>query len=93
MLEPNRLDPPRPYREPTPVAGHAPRHGERLFVSPEDYDATGILAGFDPCASNYWWMPELHLGDAADATPGVASMIASGAHATRRTISRSQAAA
>ena len=36
--------------------------GERgggLFASAEDYDATGILAGVDPCESRYWWMPDL----------------------------------
>jgi len=32
----------------------------RLFVSAEDFDCTGILAGIDPCESNYWWMPELY---------------------------------
>lgn len=29
------------------------------FVSAEDFDRTGILAGLDPCESRYWWMPEL----------------------------------
>ena len=31
-----------------------------MFLSAEDFDATGILAGVEPCASNYWWIPELH---------------------------------
>lgn len=31
-----------------------------MFVSAEDFDGTGILAGVEPCASNYWWIPELH---------------------------------
>jgi hypothetical protein len=30
------------------------------FVSAEDFDSTGLLAGMDPCESRYWWMPELH---------------------------------
>lgn len=34
------------------------------FLSAEDFDPTGILAGVDPCASSYWWMPELHATDA-----------------------------
>lgn len=27
--------------------------------SAEDFDATGILRGIDPCESRYWWIPEL----------------------------------
>lgn len=93
MLEPNRLDPPRPHRESTPAGSRTPRIDERLFVSPDDFDTTGILMGFDPCASSYWWMPELHAGVAANAAPNAGPMIASGTHATRRTTSRAQAAA
>jgi len=95
MLEPNRLDPPRPFCDPIASSGgpRPPLDGALVFVSPEDFDATGILAGFDPCASNYWWMPELHLADATDAAFTAAPMIAAGTHATRRTTSRSQAAA
>lgn len=93
MLEPNRLDPPRPYeatRSTTlPVAG--PTRGSMLFVSPEDFDSTGILAGFDPCASNYWWMPELHAGEPADLA--VAPAKRAPIQAARRTPSRPQAAA
>jgi len=33
-----------------------------MFLSAEDFDSTGILAGVEPCASNYWWIPELHRG-------------------------------
>ena len=33
-----------------------------MFLSAEDFDATGILAGVEPSASNYWWIPELHRG-------------------------------
>jgi len=93
MLEPNRLDPPRPYREvlPSAAAQHPPRAGETLFVSPEDFDATGILAGFDPSASSYWWMPELHAAESSD--PMSIPAIAAGTHATRRAASRPQAAA
>lgn len=32
----------------------------KTFVSPEDFDPTGILTGVDPCASSYWWVPEMH---------------------------------
>jgi hypothetical protein len=54
MLKPNPLCPP-------------PRFGRAgggldptATVSAEDFDATGILAGMDPCESRYWWVPELH---------------------------------
>ena len=63
MLEKNRLQPPRSF-ETTAIGcregGHASTAGNGpLFVSAEDFDDTGILAGIDPCASTYWWMPEL----------------------------------
>lgn len=73
----------------------ATAHGP--FASAEDYDATGILAGVDPCESRYWWMPELHasaegplgvLGHAA-----VVERPARDTHAARRAGSRSTAAA
>lgn len=38
----------------------SPRHADARFLGAEDFDATGILTGVDPCASSYWWMPELH---------------------------------
>ncbi len=44
--------------------------GERtggLFASAEDYDATGILAGVDPCESRYWWIPDLFTAEVAAA--------------------------
>ena len=93
MLEPNRLDPPRPYERPCPAPGTATGRvrGSVLFVSPEDFDGTGILAGFDPCASNYWWMPELHAEAAADLAVTPVGM--QPVQAARRTSSRSQAAA
>lgn len=93
MLEPNRLDPPQQYEPPrvAPRALTAPNRSASLFVSAEDFDRTGILAGFDPCASSYWWMPELHAGEPADlaVAPGVAAPV----QAARRTSSRPQAAA
>jgi len=48
--------------------------------------AAAILAGCDPCASNYWWMPELFAAecDGCGADRG---------HATLRTTSRPTAAA
>jgi len=61
MLERNRLQPPRPS-SPLPTAGWfdgPTAAGSGLFASPEDFDATGILAGVDPYESRYWWMPEL----------------------------------
>ena len=29
------------------------------FLSADDFEGTGILAGVDPCESRYWWIPEL----------------------------------
>lgn len=61
MLQINPLAPPRPPRS-RPVADRFVPAGERLgapFVSAEDFDGTGILAGVDPCESRYWWLPEL----------------------------------
>lgn len=49
-----------------PIASAQPLTGHEalgpMFLSAEDFDATGILAGVEPCASNYWWIPELHPG-------------------------------
>lgn len=72
MLERNRLQPPRPS-DPLPTAGwtDAPAAAGGMFASAEDYDATGILAGVDPCESRYWWMPEL-FGTAGAAVPAPA---------------------
>jgi hypothetical protein len=39
-----------------PVAAAA----DTRLLSAEDFDDTGILVGVDPCASSYWWTPELH---------------------------------
>ena len=80
MLQRNPLQPPQPYAAPTPArtSGRAVPAG---FISAEDYDATGVLSGVDPCESRYWWMPELYgpepaaaIGDrqAARRTPAAA---------------------
>lgn len=68
MLQKNQLQPPR--TSDLPGAGRRLQDAGRIpaeaggdgqgFVSAEDFDCTGILAGIDPCASSYWWMPELH---------------------------------
>ncbi len=50
-------DPIAPAKTPNGVEALGP-----MFLSAEDFDATGILAGVEPCASNYWWIPELHPG-------------------------------
>lgn len=67
------------------------------FASAEDYDATGILTGVDPCESRYWWMPELHASaEGALAVldqPTVVERPARDTHAARRVGSRSTAAA
>jgi hypothetical protein len=74
-----------------------------LFASPEDYDATGILAGVDPYESCYWWMPELYAspttaeaaGDISSPTrrSGLAERLMRAGQAARRTPSRNTAAA
>ena len=112
MLEKNRLQPPRSFE--TAAVGsrdmfHSPAVGSGpLFVSAEDFDATGILAGIDPSASSYWWMPELQGRElqgprpfGPDAVTAFATLadgepenpLRGPAHATRRTSSRSIAAA
>ena len=117
MLEKNRLQPPPCFeafeakcrvpesaRVTATVSGDGPG-----FVSAEDFDCTGILAGIDPCASSYWWMPELHgptgSGSLAEPAPSAAggtvkaaaglleSALRGPAHATQRTTSRTTAAA
>jgi hypothetical protein len=76
-----------------------PSDQHRPFISAEDFDATGILTGVDPCASNYWWMPELYGPDrssgeaAAAGTDATAARRADRDQATRRSATRSTAAA
>jgi hypothetical protein len=48
------------WRTALSMGGHRPA-GDG-FLSAEDFDATGILTGVEPCASSYWWMPELLQG-------------------------------
>jgi hypothetical protein len=87
MLQRNPLQPPRPFVP--PAAAAAPRPARACgFLSAEDFDATGVLPGVDPCESRYWWMPELYGPEAA------AGLEAAGRdQATRRTASRGTAAA
>ena len=76
------------------------------FLSAEDFDATGILTGVEPCASNYWWIPELLSGSEAasplaeQGTVGLSAPPHSAVEgpfgerqAARRIVSRSTAAA
>lgn len=84
MLQRNHLQPPRPAAMPRHAATDVPA-AARPFVSAEDFDVTGLLAGVDPCESRYWWMPELY-GPDVDAR-------AVEIQATRRTSPRSPAAA
>ncbi len=59
MLERNRPAPPLPSAPARSGDWFAGQAAGGLFSSAEDYDATGILAGVDPCESRYWWMPDL----------------------------------
>lgn len=67
------------------------------FASAEDYDATGILTGVDPCESRYWWMPELQASvEGPIVVEGLVAVVerpSLGGHAARRAGSRSTAAA
>jgi hypothetical protein len=71
--------------------------GSGPFASAEDYDATGILTGVDPCESRYWWMPELQASiESPIAVRGPAAVVERpprSVHAARRAGSRSTAAA
>ena len=109
MLERNRLQPPRPSA-PSQTAGGFDGIAAGcagLFASPEDYDATGILAGVAPYESCYWWMPELYAsptttavtaaaaGDSSSPTrrSGLAERLLRAGQAARRTPARTTAAA
>ena len=85
MLQRNPLQPPRPFAPPIPARDARPVGGVG-FVSAEDFDATGVLTGVDPCESRYWWMPELY---GPEAVAGARDH----AQATRRAASRTTAAA
>jgi len=86
MLKPNPLCPPpvpsRVVRREETVARDVSPRRSRAFVSAEDFDATGILAGMDCCESRYWWLPELHVAASG-----------SDAQATSRPVARPPAAA
>lgn len=93
MLQKNPLQPPLPAKEPCRATA-SPRqpHQASPFVSAEDFDGTGILAGVDPCESWYWWLPELY-GPAPASRCDAAAAEAIVIQATRRTPSRTTAAA
>lgn len=93
MLLKNPLHPPGPPRDASraTAAGHRPA---TPFVSPEDFDVTGVLAGMDCSESRYWWVPELHADPAsADPTRSTARVDEDRRQAAERTADRSSAAA
>ena len=96
MLQKNPLCPPLPSQSPRVAVSATTVTAEGRFVSADDFDATGVLAGMDPCESRYWWMPELY-GPDADATVGrrlLADALASDPRqAAARSTSRATAAA
>lgn len=97
MLQKNPLCPPVPFQPSRADAARAQFEtvADR-FVSAEDFDPTGVLAGVDPCESRYWWMPELYGPDAlADSTRSpLAELLSRGPHqAANRSASRPTAAA
>jgi hypothetical protein len=97
MLQKNPLCPPVPCQ---PSRGSASQSrfetASERFVSAEDFDATGVLSGVDPCESRYWWMPELYGPDGAaeSARSPLAELLARGPRqATSRSTPRPTAAA
>lgn len=92
MLQKNRLQPPMPPRTPPTTAALGAARRAAAFVSPEDFDATGILAGVDPCESLYWWLADLY-GPEADLPAERTREVAAPPQATRRASRRSTAAA
>jgi hypothetical protein len=111
MLQKNPLCPPVPSQPQRAAGSVAPTASansslaEARFVSADDFDATGVLAGMDPSESRYWWMPELYGPDAEIALasrPTAGRPLADALEhaltqgprqATRRSTSRSTAAA
>lgn len=98
MLRTNPLQPPRPF-SPAPVAGEPAvplPAATDAFVSAEDFDQTGILAGVDPCESRYWWVPELYGPEGSDVPPAEhasATRPSPAVQATSRSADRTTAAA
>ena len=95
MLQKNPLLPPRPYVS-RPDRADGARAAGSGFVSAEDFDQTGILAGVDPYESRYWWLPEMHgepVRPAGDLAAATAWRRLETAQAARRPASRPTAAA
>jgi hypothetical protein len=81
MLQKNPLQPPRPFSAASRSATTGPLASDLRpdrftpltgygFLTPEDFDSTGILSGVDPSEPEYWWMPELHArGTTPDTVP------------------------
>lgn len=106
---------PRPRRTPRPTpdvgrdgASSAPADApwsidaapaDPAFLTADDFDATGILAGVDTCASSYWWVAELQSASADTVAPladvgGTPQAVPPSRHqAARRSASRSSTAA
>ncbi len=80
-------------------SGAAP--ADPAFLTADDFDATGILAGVDAFASSYWWVAELQSAETGvsqpEAEPGGPPATAPGLpprhQAARRSTSRSSTAA
>lgn len=82
MLQKNPLQPPRPHSPAAPAGQATIREAPGGFVTAEDFDGTGIMAGVDPSESVYWWIPELYGPDTA--VEGAVAQAASGS-STRAT--------
>jgi hypothetical protein len=91
MLRTNPLQPPRPFSPGGKAFGMGPVARAAVaglgFVTPEDFDATGILRGVDPSEPQYWWMPDIYGPADSPAAAG------EGAQATSRSPDRTVAAA
>ena len=89
VLQQNPLQPPRPFTTTGSGTGLGGVRNAGLlsaggFVSAEDFDATGILAGVDPCESRYWWVPELYGPEASGAAAARPSTEGHGRYAAKR---------
>lgn len=92
MLRINPLQPPRPFMAGPARAAVGPIV-RSSFITAEDYDSTGIMAGVDPSESRYWWLPELYGPEPAPTASQVPVRISQAAQATSRAGERTAAAA
>jgi|688.fasta_scaffold208749_2 hypothetical protein len=92
MLRKNPLQPPRPFAAAAVAVGDCQPGRPASFLTAEDFDSTGIMAGVDLSESLYWWLPELY-GPEGRPAEGEPLDSAGFAQATSRARSQAVAAA